>query len=63
MVDHDEETSPTQQVLGGPHELGQRYGQFVPGHGLLRVGIETPVAYGTIGRITHNRTERASGEK
>src|SRR5262249_61731402 len=63
MVDHHKSTAPTQQVLCGPHELGQRYSEFMPGNGLLRVGIEAPVAHSTIGRIAHHSTEHARGKK
>ena len=63
MVDHDEETSPTQQVLCGLHELGQGDGEFMPCYGLLWIRIEAPVANGTVGRIAHDSTERARGKE
>jgi hypothetical protein len=63
MVDHHKSTAPTQQVLGGLHELGQRDSEFVPCYGLLRIRIEAPVANRTVGRIAHDGTERARGKE
>ena|SRR5712691_7945386 len=63
MVDHHKSPAPTQQVLCGLHELGQGYGEFVPCYGLLWIGIEAPVADGTIGRIAHNGTEYTGGKQ
>jgi len=63
MVDHYQSAAPTQQVLCGLHDLGQRYGEFMPGNGLLRVGIEAPVADGTIGRITHHGAKDTRGKE
>src|SRR5262249_46632207 len=63
MVDYDEAPSPTQQVLGGPHELGQGDSEFVPCYGLLCIGIEASVSNRTVGRIAHDGTERARGKK
>jgi hypothetical protein len=50
-------------VLCGLHELGQRYGEFVPCYGFLWIGIEASVANSTIGRIAHDGTERARGKE
>ena len=63
MIDHDEPPSPMQQVLRGLHQLWQRDGELVPRHRLLRVRIQAPVAHRPVGRITHDSTERAGGEK
>src|SRR5262245_47031285 len=63
MVDHHKSTVPTQQMLGGLHELGQGDGEFVPGNGLLWIGIEAPVADRTVGRIAHYCTEHVRGKK
>jgi len=63
MIDHDESPSPMRQVLCGLYQLWQRDGEFVPRYRLLRVRIQAPVAHRTVGRITHDSTERTGGEK
>ncbi len=63
MVDHHQSPASTQQVLGGLHELGQGYGEFVPCDGFLCIGIEASVADGPIGRIAHYSPKRARGKE
>src|SRR5262245_6691117 len=63
MIHHDKPTSPTQQMPSGLDQLWQGDGEFVPRYRLLWVWIQASMAHGTIGRITHNGTEHAGGEK
>ena len=44
-------------------QLWQGDSEFVPRYRLLWVWIQASMAHSTVGRITHNSTEHASGEK
>jgi len=63
MIHHDEPASATQQMPGCLDQLWQGNGEFVPRYRLLWAWIQASMAHGTIGRITHNGTEHAGGEK
>jgi len=63
MVHHDEQSSSTRQMPGCLDQVRQGDGELVPRYRLLWVWIQASMAYSTVGRITHNSTEHASGEK
>jgi len=63
MVHHDEQASSTQQMPSCLDQLWQSNGEFMPRYRLLRVWVQASMAHGTVGRITHNDTEHAGGEK
>ena len=63
MIHHDEPASATEQMPGCLDQLWQGEGEFVPGYRLLWMWIQASMAHSPVGRITHNRTERTSGEK
>ena len=44
-------------------QLWQGDGEFVPRYRFLWVWIQASMTHSTVGRITHNSTEHASGEK
>jgi len=63
MVHHDEQASSTQQMPNCLDQLWQSNGEFMPRYRLLGVWVQASMAYGTVGRITHNDTEYTGGEK
>jgi hypothetical protein len=63
MIHHGEPAAPIEQMPGCLDQLWQGHGEFVPRYRLLGVWVQASMAHSTVGRITHNGTEHAGGEK